>query len=176
MTDVSAALAAPARRAILDARMWRHWVLGLLCLVAFPGCARHIAAPVTDPLLAPPPHSVKLLSSSRDGRGPGGIGGFETSAYAFIVYASRDPRDILIAWYQNRAAPSYRYGIQNRGDSIDITAFSKRDTMRHADVTLSSDLPADAIRAYRSATTNATALATAPADTRTYVTVVIGRG
>ena len=135
-----------------------------------------IAAPINETLLAPPPQSVRLISSSRNGNGSGGIGGFETSANAFIVYASTDQRDSLVAWYRTLAASDYRYDIQNHGDTIEITAFAKNDASRHANVTLTSDLPSDIIRAYTSASTHTVPLATAPTGTKTYIAVVAGRG
>ncbi len=156
--------------------MGRRWIVALLVCVTLPGCAKHIAAPVNEPLLTPPPHSVKLVSSSRNGRGPGGIGGFETSANAFIVYASTDPRITLIAWYQTLAAPHYRYDVQDHGDTIEFSAFPKNSTTRHVNVTLTSDLPTDVIRVYTSASTNTTPLAPAPTGTKTYIAVVVGDG
>lgn len=156
--------------------MGRRWILGLLVCVALPACAKHIAAPLNSDLLAPPPHSVKLVSSSRNGRGPGGVGGFESSAEAFVVYASTDQRAILIAWYQTLAAADYHYDVQDHGDTVELTAFSKDDTTRHANVTLTRDLPTEVIRVYTSASTNTTPFATAPSGTETYVAVVVGHG
>lgn len=133
--------------------MGRRWILALLCCVTLPSCAKPIAEPVNEPLLAPPPHSAELVSSSRNGRGPGGVGGFETSANAFVVYASTDPRDTLVSWYRNLTAADYRYDVQDKGNTVEITAFSKRDATLHANVTMSSDLPTNVINVYTSAST-----------------------
>ncbi len=156
-------------------RGWRN--LAVLSFVALSGCAKHIAAPSNDPLLRRPPHSVMLISANRNGNGPGGIGGFQTSANAFVVYASTDPRDTLVTWYQNLAANDYRTDVQDHGDFIEIDAFSKHEKGLTATVQLSNDLPTDVIHAYITGpTTKSTELAKAPPDTKTYIAVAIGRG
>lgn len=52
-----------------------------------------------------------------------------------------DPRDTLVAWYRNPAAADYRYDVHDTGDTIEITAFSKRDATRHAKVTCPATYP-----------------------------------
>ena len=156
--------------------MGRRSILALLVCFTLPGCAKHIAAPVNSPLLAPPPHSVKLVSASRNGRGPGGIGGFETSANAFVVYASTDPSETVVVWYKTLVAADYNFDIQDHGNTTEITAFPKDGTTRHANVTITSELPTDIIRAYTSASTKPTTLAPPPTGTKSYIAVVIGDG
>lgn len=156
--------------------MRRRWMVALLVCVTLSSCAKHIAAPVNEALLAAPPHSVKLVSSTRNGRGPGGIGGFETSASAFVVYASTDPLDILVAWYKTLAAVGYRYNIQERGATVEITLFSKRHKNRTGNVTLTGDLPTDIIHAYTSDASNPIPLAPTPPGTKTYIAVAVGDG
>ena len=153
--------------------MARRWTLALLVCVTLSSCAKHIAAPANEPLLAPPPHSVKLVSSSHDGRGPGGIGGFETSASVFIVYASTDALDTLLARYRTLAASDYRYSIQDHGATVELTAFSKRHKNRSGIVTFTTELPTDMIRVYTSASTT---LAPPPTGTKTYIAVAMGEG
>ena len=52
-----------------------------------------------------------------------------------------DPRGTLVAWYRNPAAVDYRYDVHDTGDTIEITAFSKRDATRHAKVTCPATYP-----------------------------------
>ena len=94
----------------------------------------------------------------------------------FIVYASTDPSETLVAWYKTLAAPDYRYNIQDHGTTVEITAFSKHHKDRTGNVTLTSALPTDIIRAYTSDASNTIALAPTPPGTKTYIAVAIGDG
>ena len=142
--------------------------------IALTGCTRSIAPPKHEKLLGRPPNAVTMTSGSRKGA-HGGIGGADTSAVAFVVYASMDRPDDVLRWYRTHLANSYQTNEQNRSDVTEITAFSIADKQIHGNVTIGPEFPLDAVHAYSPNTVLAD-LPTAGPGARTYVLAVAAAG